>query len=59
MGFRTFDLPSLRQEGCTCPPIDRSGWNHDYGTHPTIEVDAWCPLDGLEAIIRREQQEAA
>lgn len=47
-------IPEARKLGCPCPPVNRSGWNHEYGTPPTaaIDVDAWCPVHGLEAIQR-------
>jgi hypothetical protein len=44
-------IPEARASGCPCPPLDRSGWNH-YGTFPTIDVDALCPIHGLTALIR-------
>lgn len=43
--------PLAREHGCTCRPVDMSGWNHTYSTRPTIEVDAWCRVHGLEAIV--------
>jgi hypothetical protein len=44
-------LPEHRRAGCKCPTVDASGWNH-YGTWPPpMEVDAWCPIHGLKAIL--------
>lgn len=40
-----------REHGCTCRPVDMAGWNHDYGTRPTIEVDGFCRVHGLKAIM--------
>lgn len=52
--MRALSMPGTREaraRGCPCPPVDRSGWNH-YGTWPPpIEVDADCPVHGLEALI--------
>jgi hypothetical protein len=45
-------IPEARALGCPCPPLNRSGWNHEYGTYPTVGVDAHCPVHGLTALIR-------
>lgn len=40
-----------RQHGCKCPAVDITAWAHEYGTRPTIEVDGFCRVHGLKAIM--------
>jgi hypothetical protein len=47
--------PLAREHGCTCRPVDMSGWNHEFGTRPTIDVDAWCVVHGLTALIKENR----
>ena len=41
-----------KEHGCTCKPADIAGWGNEYGARPTIDCDAWCPVHGLEALVR-------
>jgi hypothetical protein len=46
-------LPGTRwakHRGCTCPP-PVPGAVGEYGMWPVMDVDAWCPVHGLQAIL--------
>jgi hypothetical protein len=47
-------LPGTRwakKRGCTCPAPVEGAVGAEYGFWPVMDVDAWCPVHGLQAIL--------